>query len=297
MKNYITLFFLISALQFSFSQDIESNDETDEIIDYLLGLEDIDLVEAIADLENYHLLMLSSEFNSDSYFLGRDIGIDQYNFVTQVMYENHLGIFAGVSGTYYSKFDPKWDVTVLTAGYGIDFGKQENFRTELGYNRYIFSDSNSNDFKNSLDLAVYYGTNDNSFETAINTSYFFGDKTGFQSSLSLYGNLTLFDLNTENGSTLDFEPNLSFILGSENIDTSRIDNLGINSAFLNSVVDSFETFGLRNIQLRLPIVFNFDQLAAEIGFNINFPKAFDFENDIDNTSFFNIGINYIFDIR
>lgn len=298
MKKYFSLLLLLTFAQILFSQDSEQvDDELDEIIEYLMDLNEDDLVNAISDLNKYHFIMISTEFNNKTYFLGRDLGIDQYNINTQLMYENHIGIFLGVSGTYYSKFDPSWDITIVTGGYGLDFGKADNFRAEIGYSRYFFSDSNSNDFENSIDLGLDFSTKNNTFGSTINSSYLFGEKTGYQASLSLYSNLNLFYLNQEKGSKINFEPNISFVFGSENIDTSRIDNLGIDLPFINNIVDSFQTFSLRNVQLRLPITLELNQLNIEAGLNINFPKAFDFENNVEISTFYNLGLIYIFDIN
>ena len=295
MKKYYSLLLFLTFSQILFSQDSEQVDEElDEIIEYLMDLNEDVLVNTIIDLNKYHFIMVSTEFNNKTYFLGRDLGINQYNINTQIMYANHTGIFLGVSGTYYSKFDPSWDLTIVTGGYGFDFGKTENFRAEIGYSRYFFSDSNSNDFENSLDLGIDFSTNSNTFGSTINTSYLFGDKTGYQASLSIYGSLNLFHLNIEKDSKINFEPSISFVFGSENIDTYRIENLGIDSPFINNIVDSFQTFSLRNVQLRLPISLELNQLNVEVGLNINFPKAFDFENNVETSTFFNLGLIYIF---
>ncbi len=281
-----------------YSQDNQDiNDEMDEIIDNIIAIDDEDLLDILDDLNKYQILFASVDFSDKTYFLGRDIGIDQYNIATQLMYENSNGIFIGISGNYYSKFNPNWDLTVISAGYGKSFGKLASIRAELGYSRYIFSNSSSNDFENSIDLSVDISTKDGSFGSSINTSYLFGGKTGWQSSVSVYGDIKLFDLNSAKGSKVTFGPDISFIFGSENIDTSRIDNLGIDIPFINRIVESFETFSLRNIQLQLPITLEFNDLHIEAGYNISFPKAFEFENEIDNTSFFNLGLSYIFDLK
>lgn len=298
MKKYFSLLLFLTFTHILFSQDSQQvNDELDEIIEYLMDLDDDDLISTISDLSKYHFILISAEFNNKTYFLGRDLGIDQHNINTQLMYENHLGIFLGLSGTYYSKFTPGWDITIVTAGYGLDFGKSDKFRAEIGYNRYFFSDSNSNDFENSLDLGLYFSTKNNTFGTSINTSYLFGKKTGYQSSLSLHGKLNLFKLNIEKETKINFEPNISFVFGSENIDTSRIENLGIDLPFINNIIDSFETFSLRNIQLRLPLVLELNQLNIETSFNINFPKAFNFERNVKTSTFFNLGLIYIFNVN
>ena len=294
----IFLLLLFPIIHSTIAQEDQSlEEEMDEIIDNIIAIDDEDLIDILDELNKYQIIFTSIDFNDKTYFLGRDIGIDQYNIATQVMYENSNGIFAGIAGTYYSEFDPKWDLTVVSVGYGKSFGKNENIRAEAGYSRYIFSNPSSNDFENSIDANFDISTNNGAFGTTINTSYLFGGKTGWQSSASVYGDIKLFSLDADRGTKVTFGPDLSFVFGSENIDTSRIDNLGIAIPFINRIVDSFETFSLRNIQLQLPVVFQFNDFHVEAGYNINFPKALEFEGDIDSTSFFNFGLSYIFDLK
>lgn len=298
MKKILFLFFLVLINQALIAQENEDiNQEIDEIIDNVILLENDELIDIINELNNYHVILASIDYSNKTFFLGRDLGIDQFSLTPQLMYQNYKGIFIGVTGNYYSQFNPKWDLTVVSAGYGKEFGEHDNFRAEIGYSRYIFSDSESNDFENSLDLGLYIATNNNSLGASVNSSYLFGDRTGFQSNLSIYSDLKLFDLNSKKDSNLSFQPDLSFQFASENIDTSRFDDIISDFPFINRVVSSFETFSLRNIQLQLPLTLEFQDFQIEMGYNINFPSAFEFENSVENTSFFNIGLSYIFSIK
>jgi len=302
MKKSLFVLLLVFCNQLLFSQENEVIDqEVDEIIESLVTLDDEDLIDIINELNKYQVILTSVDFNNKTFFLGRDLGIDQYDLTSQVMYQNSNGIFAGISGTFYSDFDPKWDLTVLTAGYGKSFGKKENLRAELGYSRYIFSDSDSNDFENSIDGTIHVSTNNGNFGSSISSAYLFGDRSGFQAYISIFGDIKLFDLHAKKDKNISFHPDLSFQFASENIDTSRFDDLLSDSPQINIIVDritnSFETFSLRNIQLKLPLVFELNNLQIEAGYNINFPSAFEFENSVENTSFFNIGLSYIFDLK
>lgn len=296
MKKLLLLIICIGFFGTAFSQEDTEQDDTDLIIEDLLEISDEDLIDLVSDLKKYHIILISAQYNSQAYFLGRDLGVDQYSIVPQLMYQNHNGIYLGVSGNIFSEFDPKWDFTILSGGYGLDFGADDNMRAELGYSRYIFSDSDSNDFENSLDGAFYINTKNNDFGTSVNASYLFGDRTGFQAGFQVFGNLKITDLNTLKSSTLNFEPSLSLIFGSENIDTSRIDNLE-DFPFIQNVVNSFETFSLRNTQLAFPLVFDFTEFSVEAGYTINFPTAFEFERDVDTTGFFHLAVNYLIDLR
>ena len=302
MKKSLFVLLIVFCNQGLFSQENEIIDqEVDEIIESLVTLDDEDLLNIINELNKYQVILTSVDFNNKTYFLGRDLGIDQYDITSQVMYQNSNGIFAGISGTFYSDFDPKWDLTVLTAGYGKSFGKNDNLRAELGYSRYIFSDSDSNDFENSIDGTFHVSTNSGSFGSSISSAYLFGDRSGFQAYGSVYGDIKLVDLDVKKGKNISFHPDISFQFASENIDTSRFDDLISDSPLINIIVDritnSFETFSLRNIQLKLPLVFELNNLQIEAGYNVNFPSAFEFESSVENTSFFNIGLSYIFDLK
>jgi len=274
----------------------ESDKEIDDIIEELLFSDSENLLEYIEQLNKYQVIYASVGFNNKTYFLGRDLGLSQYNLSSQIFYEHSNGMFFGISGTLYSEFNPKWDLTTLTGGYSNDFGKHKNFNYELSYNRYIFSDSESSDFENSLDGSISAETKDNSFGVSADIAYFFGDKEGFQNSFDIYGELDLFKFNNNNKTVVTFNPLLTFQFGSENIDTSRIDDLAIDTPFLDRVIASFEKYALRNIQLQLPVTLDVNNFQIEAGYNFNFPNALEFERNLNNSSFLNLRLSYIIDL-
>ena len=103
----------------------EERTETDEIIDNLLGEDEI-LEDLIKSVSKNDFLYFSTNYNNKTYFSGRDIGIDQFNVDSQLTYMNSNGLFIGLSGLYYSEFTPRWDYTAATVGYGKSFGKHKN---------------------------------------------------------------------------------------------------------------------------------------------------------------------------
>lgn len=296
MKKFLTIFCFLGFLNLSMAQEETIQSDEDFIIEELMELNEDELINLIADLNSYNLLLFSVQYNSQTYFLGRDLGIDQFSLLPQLSYQSSSGIYLGIAGNIFSEFDPKWDFTILNGGYGHDFGKNDNLRAEIGYSRYLFSDSDANDFKNSIDAAFHINSKSNTVGASVNGSYLFGERTGFQMGVNVFGDIKIAALDQNDTSQLSFEPSLSFIFGSENIDTSRIDNMGIDSPFINMVVESFETFSLRNTQLSLPFIFDFGNFSAEAGYNINFPSPFKFENEAEITNFFHLGINYLIDL-
>ena len=275
-------------------EDQELDKEIDSIIEELMFSDSENLLEYIEQLNKYQVLFTSIGFQDKTYFLGRDVGLDQYNISSQLFYEHSNGIFIGISGAFYSEFNPKWDLTTLTGGYGNYFGKHKNFSYQLSYNRYIFSDNTSSDFKNSFNGNLSAETKNNAFGISADLAYFFGEEQGFQNSFDVFSEINLYK--SKNNTAITFNPLLTFQFGSENIDTSRIDDLTIDTPFLDRVIASFEVYALRNIQLQLPINLDLNNFQIEAGYNFNFPNALEFERNLKNSSFFNLRLSYIIDL-
>ena len=123
MKNKVIFFLCFMSFLSAFSQEPpQKKVDIDELIDdFLVQDESLDVF--MASMTNFHLLYVSVNYNSNTYFSGRDIGIDQYNLVPQITYMHSKGFYGSLSGIYYSEFDPNWDVTTTTVGFGKSFGK------------------------------------------------------------------------------------------------------------------------------------------------------------------------------
>ena len=295
MKKFF-LFLTITIITInSYAQTEEELDaEVNAIIDELIA-DEVTILDYIDELNKQHLIYISLEYNDKTYFLGRDLNIDQFSLSPQALYQHHSGFYIGLSGAVYNKFDPKWDLTTASLGYTNNFGKHNNFSYDLSYSRYIFSNSESRDFENSLDAIFSIETNNQLLGVSAGVSYFFGDEQGIQNSFELYSAIDLFKINKKHQVSLN--PQLSFILGNENIDTSRIDDLIIDLPIIDRIVNEFETYALRNTQLSIPLNLEINNLQLEFGYNFNFPNALIFERNLNDSSYFNIGLSYIFNFN
>ena len=77
----------------------------------LLFDEDI-LLSMLEQSSKYHCLYASFNYRDQTYFAGRDVGIDQFNITNQVSYIHHSGFSAGVTGIYYSEFEPQLNTII-----------------------------------------------------------------------------------------------------------------------------------------------------------------------------------------
>ena len=118
MKKIILLTFIafILGLDLNAQIDTESDKEIDSIVEELIFSDSESLLKYIEQLNNYQVIYTSIGFNDKAHFLGRNLGLDQNYLAAQIFYEHSIGIFIGISGAYYSEFEPKWDLTILTGG-------------------------------------------------------------------------------------------------------------------------------------------------------------------------------------
>lgn len=296
MKNIFTLLFLLSGIFTSFSQilpktelEIEIEKERNEILDELFQ-EDTEIDELIASLSNYHLLYVSVNYNNETYFSGRDIGVDQYNLRPQITYLNSSGIFASLYGIYYSELQPNWDVTTATLGYSKNFGKAKTYKYYGFYSKYFYTNNGDNLFSNVLNAGLSVRNKKSSIGTQLTASYLFGNEQSFQIASTSYVNLLF--LKTRK-STLTFRPQLYIVVAKQTIELAQI------YTHMGQVFTTYSTndiFNLINTQLNIPLHFNTNSFDFELGYNINFPNAIGDETNLKNTGFFNFSMGYLIDL-
>ena len=91
MKNrYLLLLFLISFCL----PDVKSQEsKLDSLLDVIL-FEDEELISLLTGKTNFQFLYLRTQFENQSYFSGRDIGIEQQNYTAQATYFHSIGFNA-----------------------------------------------------------------------------------------------------------------------------------------------------------------------------------------------------------
>ncbi len=76
--------------------ELKSQEEAlDSLLEVIL-FEDEEMVSLLSGKSNYQFLYARTNFENKSYFSGRDIGIEQYNYSAQLSYFHSAGINIGV---------------------------------------------------------------------------------------------------------------------------------------------------------------------------------------------------------
>ncbi len=260
-----------------------------------LLFEDQELLSLMEKTKNYQFLYTSINYRNQTYFAGRDVGIDQYNMTGQISYIHSSGITAGLAGILYSEFEPQLNTTIASIGYGKSFNK---LRLRASFDKYFFADIDTLEesyFNSSLTVGASYRLKH--FRSSLNFSALLGPEPSTQASWDFTGYINLWKKGYQK--RLRFEPGISFLFGNESVLSTTAQSIG-SRGFLDNVVETetlVEKYGLINTQIRLPLNLTYGNFDFEVGYNYNLPRTLDNEaTPLSNTSFFNISIGYLLDL-
>lgn len=265
-------------------------DDIDLLLDELFFNDQQFINDILDSFNTHHFIYTNLSFNSNSFFSGRDSGIDQYNIVPQISYYSSSGFNLSVSGIFYETFEPNWDFTNVSVGYYNTIGKEKLFNYNIGYTRYFFSNG-WDTFTNSLDLTIGVRNKKRTFGTKLNTSYLFGTDQSFQLVSRSYANLTIA---REKNYTLKIRPQIGFLIAQQ---TTALEQLNTIGDITTTEYIYNDIFDLLNTQINIPINLSTKSWDFELGYNINFPSRVETEPDLKTTGFFNLSIGYLIDLK
>ena len=299
MKATLIILILFVVSIPAFSQEENLDKMLDEFLfgkniqDSLLGsieINDVDFNDILNARYNYRFIYVRSEFENKTFFSGQDFGINQYNISGQVCYQGSKGLNIGIAGIMYSKFEPKYNTTILTAGYNNHVRGVKGLNIRALYSRYFFAKVDSiedNAFNSSVDVGMAYQKK--WIGSSVDFSMLLGSEIAAQVNWDLFADIPIvrFGLSNE----LSIEPEVSFYFGNETVMTSQYISL---PKFSGEVFTEKKNFGLMNTMLRIPVSLSLGSIDISAGYNFNFPRIPGSNNKPAKTSFFNLSLGYIF---
>lgn len=289
---------------FVFSIPVFSQEESlDKILDeFLFGkgsqdsllesidITDMDLQNLIDAMYNYRFIYVRSEFENKTFFSGQDIGVNQYNIANQVYYQGSRGLTIGIAGIMYSKFEPKYSTTVLTAGYNNRVRSVKGLTMRALYNRYFFAkvDSiESNAFNSAADIGITYQWK--GIGSSADFALLLGSESSGQIIWDIFADIPVLKIGLFN--KLSIEPEVSFYFGNETVVISQYISL---PRFTGEIYREIKNFGLMNTMVRIPLSLSLSNLDLSAGYSFNFPRIPGTDYKPAKTSFFNISAGYMF---
>lgn len=288
-KHFLAFWLLLLTVATSanlYAQE-PKEDEIDLLLDELF-FNDQQFIDDILDSFNtYNYIYTNVSFYSNTFFSGRDSGIDQYSLVPQISYYNSSGFNASISGIYYETFTPSWDFTNVYVGYYNTIGKKKLIHYSAGYTRYFYA-TDWDTFTNSIDLSLGIRNKKGTLGTKLGASYLFGTDQSFQIASLSYANLTIV---RDTHFILKFRPQLIFLAAQQTTALEQLNMQGDIEYIYNDI------FAFLNTQLNIPLRLSTKSWDFELGYNFNFPSPVETEPSLNNTSFFNISIGYLIDLK
>lgn len=291
MQNKILVLVLLFCSLFV-SNAYSQTDRIDSLLNQILFDDDGGYLEVLNSSKKFQFLYSRVSYDSNTFFAGRDIGINQYNMTGQIAYFHSIGISLGAAAAYYSEIDPRISTVLLMAGYSGKFTKSRDYRYRVSYSRYFFPESNilaASSFNSSISGGV---TIDKKFAgTRLDYSLLLGSETNSQVSWDLYGQINILKFGLSD--RIRFEPELSFYFGN---DKTIITQAGvIPGRFPQKYTTQVEkvNFGWMNTELKLPVSVNYRKFDFEIGYNLNFPRSLVSTEKLESTSYFNFSVGYL----
>lgn len=290
MKLLIILF-SICTLSLSVSANalhINENDSLlNEVLDEMLLERDNNIDALIDGAKAYHFLYLNTSYSNKTMSAGREIGSNASNYSGQLYYFISNGLYFGISGAWYTDFEPHYQSTPVVVGYS-NGGKYVRYRAS--YSRYFYHlDDYDPLFSNSVSMGVtlrkkWAGVR-------VDYSYLFGQEDDNKLSLVLYSEIELWKFKRRNKITLD--PQLGFYMGTETVESEII----IGDDELYPIYNTEDLFGWMNTQFSVPLSFSFGDFSLELEYTYNIPRSLDPNFSYPNSHLFNVSLGYIISLN
>lgn len=262
-------------------------------------------------------LAIRSSYNSQVYNAGRDYDIDQYSFSNGISYYHKSGIYADLSGLYYSSISPHYNATSVTLGFSNFISTKWGFNvnaTRTFYHELEEDASFNNTLNYNLGVSTFYYSK--YVIMGLDYAYSFGSEN--TKAHRLVPSITFAPkLNTKGFlKRFKFNPIVYATFGTETLYTEQYNYLVARSLIqkigrerflralqnederlLNLIYDTqiSKYFGPLNIQMTFPIQYHYKKFTGLVSYNVNMPIKMPGE-DLDErmSGYFGVSLYYLF---
>jgi hypothetical protein len=118
--------------------------------------------------------IISLNYQSQAVDAGRTYNVKQFSLMPSLTYNHKSGLFAAADGSWFSKSNPAYNLTTVTAGYEHTFNKKFSFTAS--FSRNFFTNDTAGLIKNQLSAGVTYQKN--WFSISADYAYLSGEEKG-----------------------------------------------------------------------------------------------------------------------
>ncbi len=283
MKALLIIIILMSGIS-AFGQ----TDRIDSLLNDLI-YNDSDPLEMPEKPVKFDFFYAGLNYNSNSYYAGREIGNDMSNLSGNLFYYHASGIFVGAFGCWYDEIEPSYTNTVISAGYSKILDKKKRFTFRTSYSRYFYnqSDSDSYSYKNNINLGMSFRKK--WIGGKIGTNILFGEESKINLSAAIYSRINIYKFSKYN--KIYAAPEISVLCSKETVSTTKTSSQNPDDS-----TDYDDLFGLLNTQIYIPAGISVGNFDFEFSYSINLPNTRDVNISYPVTSFYSISFGYMLPI-
>jgi len=301
LKKFLLVLFLCSSFVIANEIDsllaiLESHQDDEEWLAILSGK------------ANYHLIYFQASYDNNSYFAGRDIGLDQFNATLQATY-SYKQFSASLAGVFYEAFTPPLQTAALAINYRLPLIFPID--VDVNYGRYFFLGDNDTllgSYPNSLGLGLSHSAK--FWGASADLSLLAGtDGIAPQIMTSAYGNFKVFSWKDHN--SISIRPELGYYFGSELTALATAPGTIFAKSTGNGngqgpgpgqgggsgqteLPEYVTTFGLLNTEMNIYITAILGDMDMTLAIQNNRPRSTDAEIAYAPTSLISFSVGYAF---
>lgn len=279
--------------------DLEDLNEFFSFEDSLTIFNMIDSLLQETELQRKSQLAMRIGYNSNAASNNRSLGISQFGLSPGISYYHKSGAYFDASGYWSTEYDPKYYLTILSAGYIGVISPKWSILGE--YSRFLYSDLGEDvtiSYKNSVGVSNFFDVKPLTFR--LDYTLLFGEKVGHR---ILPGVMLNFEKrNWRNINRILFYPSFNLLIGSEKQEkyipyaNTLIGALIRIRNGLDLYYTSEETlFGIMNYSFTTPISISLDNWNFLIAYTYNIPKALPGEElGLENSGYLSASVTRYF---
>ncbi len=286
------------------AQDTDTLSLRSNLLNYEDSLSIFKLIDSLLSLEelNASQLAVRLAYNSNVLWAGRTLGIDNFGLAPGLSYYHKSGLFTDLSAFWSNDFEPKYYLTVVSAGYMHSLTRKLSFIAS--YDHYFYNlEDDYIPFSNTLTATTFLDLKPATFR--IDYSFYFGKETAHRVMPSI--GLTLKKKRFLNIDRISFSPSVLMLMGNSTITEIRFPEtreewiaayLRLRQGLPWYTIETKNVFGVMNYAFTAPIAITHNNWSFSISYAYNIPKALPGETlSLSNSSFLSASITHFFVLR
>lgn len=272
----------------------------DSIFSYSDSLSIFNLIDSLLTLEEakpHSRMAVRLAYNSNVMYTGRTLGIDQFGLAPGVAYYHKTGLYADVSAFWSQDFDPKYYLTILSAGYLHTFSSK--FSIIASYDRYFYNlDDEFVPYTNGLNFSPILDFKYVAFQC--DYTFYFGES--YVNRVMPSFGIILEKKNIWGLDRVSFTPAVYLLFGDESFTDILIPStaaewiqarMRLQQGLPWYQTNTYREFGLMNYSFSIPLNIQFKNFNMFVSYVYSIPKALPSETLLlPESGFLAAGITY-----